>query len=107
MAAINWEMSNIIYNLMHEFEIDHSFEGTIKKLVEQHWPRRGVIYRYICNIVAGSSIIDETPDYYIVRWNIEQCQSLMNTVITNTLCTRIRSFKDVQGNTIFQVKVYK
>ena len=66
-------MSNITYNLMHEFEIDHNFEETIKKLVEQYWPRRGVIYRYICNIVTGSSIIDETPDYYIVRWNIEQC----------------------------------
>ena len=104
---INWEIVNITHNLMHEFEIDESFKDTIKKLVEQHWPRRGVLYRYICNILSGSTIMDETKDYYIVQWNIEQCRKLMNAVMSNTLCTRIRSFKDVQGNTIFQVKVYK
>ena len=104
---INWEITNITHNLMHEFEIDPSFKETIKKLVKQHWPRRGVIYRYICNIVSGSSIIDKIKDYYIVRWNIDQCRRLMNAVMSNSLCTRIRSFKDVQGNTIFQVKVYK
>ena len=104
---ISWEIVNITHNLMHEFEIDESFKDTIKKLVEQHWPRRGVLYRYICNILSGSTIMDETKDYYIVQWNIEQCRKLMNAVMSNTLCTRIRSFKDVQGNTIFQVKVYK
>ena len=103
----NWEVDNITHNLMHEFEIDVSFKETIKKLVEQHWPQRGIIYRYICNIVVGSSIIDENKHYYIVRWNIEQCRRLMNAVMSNTLCTRLRSFKDVHGNTIFQVKVYK
>ena len=64
---INWEVANITHNLMHKFEIDVSFKETIKKLVEQHWPRRGIIYRYICNIVAGSSIIDEMKNYYIFR----------------------------------------
>ena len=104
---MEWENTNITHNLMHEFEIDLSFKETIKKLVEQHWPRRGIIYRYICNIVVGSSIIDENKDYYIVKWDIKKCRRLMNAVMANTLCTSVRSFKDVQGNTIFQVKVYK
>ena len=103
----NWEIINITHNLMMEYEIDESFKETIKKLVGQHWSRRSIIYRYICNIVAGSSIIEETKNYYIVRWNIEQYRRLMNAVMSNTSGTRIRSFKNVQGNTIFQVKVYK
>ena len=103
----NWEITNITHNLMHEFEVDVSFKETIKKFVEQHWPRKGIIYRYICNIVVGSSIIDKTKDYYIVRWNMNHCRRLMNAVMSNTLCARLKSFKDVHGNTIFQVKVYK
>ena len=62
----NWEITNITHNLMHKFEVDVTFKETIKKLVEQYWSRRGIIYRYICNIMVGSSIIDETQDYYIV-----------------------------------------
>ena len=42
MAAINWEMSNITYNLMHEFEIDHSFEETIKNLWNW-WKNTGLV----------------------------------------------------------------
>ena len=60
-----FEIENITHNLMYDLEIDGCFKETIQKLVEQYWPRRSVIFRYICNVANGSKIVDENKNFYI------------------------------------------
>ena len=38
-----FEIENIMHNLMKNLEIDGCFKETIQKLVEQYWPRK-VLY---------------------------------------------------------------
>ena len=102
------KIQNIMHNLMYELDIADCFKRTIKKLVEQHWPKRSVIYRFICNIVDGSKVVDENKLFYVVHWNTECCRSLMDKIQATTLVTTKRRWAHTtKGAPMVEVKVYK
>ena len=46
----NNQVINIAHNLMYELNIEEQFKSVIEGLVRQHWPRRGVIYRFFVTL---------------------------------------------------------
>ena len=104
----NNQVINIAHNLMYEFNVEKQFKPVIEGLVCQHWPRRIVIYRFLCNIVSGSKVVDKNRNYYEVQWHEETCRKLMTKVTSNTLVQQQRRLRDVITNEqIVEVKVWK
>ena len=83
---------------MYELNIEEEFKSIIERLVWQHWPQRGVIYRFLCNIVPGSRIVDKNKNYYKVQWHEERCRALITKVTNNTLMQQQRRLRDVFTN---------
>ena len=104
----NNQVINIVSNCMYELNIEEELKSIIDGLVRQHWPRRGVIYRFLCNMVPGSRIVDKNNNYYIVQWHEERCRALMTKVTNNTLVQQRRRLRDAFTNElIIKVKVWK
>ena len=104
----NNQVSNIAHNLMYKLNVEERFKSEIERLVCLHWPQRGVIYRFLCNIVPGSKVVDKNENYYIVQWHEETCRKLMTKVTSNTLVQQQRRLRDVITNEqIVEVKVWK
>ena len=102
------EARRIADNLMYELEIHNVYQETIEKLVSQHWPKRSCIYRYICNIVKGSKIVDKTRNWYIVHWNQRQCETLMKDIANTTVIQIQRRWRHpVMEDLMLELKVYK
>ena len=70
------------------------FETEIQRLVKQHWAKRGVLYRYLCDIVRGSQVVAENKNQYIVQWHEETCRKLMTLVTANALMKQGRRLRD-------------
>ena len=103
-----FKIKNITHNLMNNSEIDGCFKETIQKLVEQYWPRRSVIFRYICNVANGSKIVDENKNFYIFHQNTELCRQLMDRVQSTTLITTTKRWKHtITRAPMIEVKIYK
>ena len=103
-----FKIENIMHNLMNNLEIDGCFKETIQKLVEQYWPRQSVIFRYICNIVNGSKIVDENKHFHVCHWNTELCRQLMDRVQSTTLITKAKRWKHtITGAPIIEARIYK
>ena len=103
-----FEIENITHNLMYDLEIDDCFKETIQKLVEQYWPRRTVIFRYICNIANGSKNVDENKNIYVCHWNTELCRQLVNRVQSTTLIITTKRWKHtITGAPMIEARIYK
>ena len=50
-------------------------------------------------------MVDKNRHYYIVKWDIEKCRALMDKVMSTTLVTKMKTFKNMWNKTIIQVKV--
>ena len=104
----NNQVINIAHNLMYELNIEEQFKSITEELVRQHWPRRGVIYRFLCNIVPGSTVVDETKNYYVVQWHKERCRAFMGKVANSNLLQEQRKLRDSFTNEqILEMKVWK
>ena len=102
------QIHNIAYNILVEYNIDNSFKWQIETLVQQHWPKMGIIYRYICNIVPGSRVVYDCKNYYIVQWNKETARTLMDSVSKNMLVQIIKTLENATTEEpILEVKVWK
>ena len=102
------QVRNIASNLMFELDIHCVYRETVEKLVDQHWLKQNCICRYICNIVKGSKIVDETRNWYIVHWNQRQCETLMEKISKTTLINVQKRWRHpVTEDIMLEVKVYK
>ena len=61
----NKQVINIAHNLMYELNIEEQFQSIIEGPVHQHWPWHGVIYKFLCNIVSGSMVVEKNKNYYV------------------------------------------
>ena len=101
-------IKNITSNFIYELGIEETLRSIIEELVRQHWPRRGIILRYLCNIVPGSRIVFENNNYYVVQWHEERCRMLMDNVVNTTLLQEQRRLRDSLTNErILEMKVWK
>ena len=104
----NNQVINMAHNLMYELNIEEQFKSVIEGLVRQHWPRRGVIFRFSCNIVPGSEVVDKNKNYYVVQCFEETCKKLMTKVTSNTLVQQQRRLRDaITNKRIVEVRVWK
>ena len=55
----NNQVINIAHNLKYELNIEEQFQSIIEGPVHQHWLWHGVIYKFLCNIVPGSMVVDK------------------------------------------------
>lgn len=102
------QIHNIAYNIMVEYNIDNNFKWQIERLVQQHWPKKVIIYRYICNIAPGSRVVYDCKNYYIVQWNKETARTLMDSVSKSMLVQRIRTLENAtKEEPILEIKVWK
>ena len=101
-------IKNITSNFIYELGIEETFRSIIEELVRQHWPRRGIILRYLWNIVPGSRIVFENKNYYVVQWHEERCRMLMDKVANTTLLQEQRRLRDSLTNEgVLEMKVWK
>lgn len=102
------EIECITTSLMYELDISYLYKRNIEKLVEQHWPKKGIIYRFICHVVEGATAIDETKHYYVVIFNDNKCQRLMEQIEKQTLIQREKLWINlITGSPMMQMKIWK
>ena len=95
-------------SLIYDLDISYLYKRNIGKLVEQQWPKKGIIYRFICHVVERATVIDETKHYYVVIFNGNKCRRLMEKIEKQTLIQRQKLWINlITGSPMMQIKIWK